>query len=269
MPIAAMLCGLVALCLARAALAAVSALDPAAAERDDSRIRTVPYSAERVYALRGFVGYQIDLQFEPGETFVGLGAGDMESLTFAAQDNHLFLKPRAAQVETNLTVLTSRRAYQFTYVASGHPELAAARDAIFAVRFLYAAPAPAAAVRLDAALAQASAIRPRNQSYGFCGRRELKPERAWDDGVQTHLQFGARQELPAVFVRNDDGSESLVNFTVQADEVVVHRVVHRLALRRGQLIGCVVNQGYTASGEQLGSGTVSPVVERGSRGAAP
>ena len=50
---------------------------------------------------------QIDLEFEPGETFVGLGAGDLESLTFAAQDNHLFLKPRAGGVDTNITVLTT------------------------------------------------------------------------------------------------------------------------------------------------------------------
>ena len=40
----------------------------------DSRIRYAPYNGDQVYRLRGFVGYQIDLEFEPGETFVGLGA---------------------------------------------------------------------------------------------------------------------------------------------------------------------------------------------------
>ena len=75
------------------------------------------YNGDEVYKLRGFVGYQIDLEFEPGETFVGLGAGDMEGLSFVGQDNHLFLKPKAAKVATNLTVLTSRRHYQFDYTA--------------------------------------------------------------------------------------------------------------------------------------------------------
>ena len=48
----------------------------------DSRIRAAPYDSEQVYRLRGFVGYQIDLEFEAGETFVGLGAGDIDGWAF-------------------------------------------------------------------------------------------------------------------------------------------------------------------------------------------
>ena len=73
---------------------------------------------DQVYRVRGFVGYQIDFEFEPGETFVGLGAGDIEGLSFFGQDNHLFLKPKAAKVATNLTVLTNRRRYQIDYTAA-------------------------------------------------------------------------------------------------------------------------------------------------------
>ena len=71
----------------------------------DSRVRVAAYDGDEVYKLHGFVGYQIDLEFEPGETFTGLGAGDLEGLSFVGQDNHLFLKPKAAKVATNLTVL--------------------------------------------------------------------------------------------------------------------------------------------------------------------
>ena len=55
---------------------------------------TMPMRSTGLYA---YAGYQIDLEFEPGETFVGLGAGDLEALTFVGQDNHLFLKPKARQ----------------------------------------------------------------------------------------------------------------------------------------------------------------------------
>ena len=103
----------------------------------DSRIRTAPYDSEQVYRLRGLVGYQIDLEFEPGETFVGLGAGDIEGLAFFGQDNHLFLKPKAARVSTNLTVLTNRRRYQFDYTAVPPRSVGDDRDAIFALRFVY------------------------------------------------------------------------------------------------------------------------------------
>ena len=73
----------------------------------DTRIRAAPYSADQVYGLKGFVGYQTELEIETGEAFVGLGAGDIDGLSFVAQDNHLFLKPKAAKVGTNLTILTS------------------------------------------------------------------------------------------------------------------------------------------------------------------
>ncbi len=83
----------------------------------DPRIRVADFDSSQVYVLRGRVGYQIDLEFDPDESFVGLAAGDIEGLTFVAQGNHLFLKPRAAGVMTNLTVLTSKHQYQFEYSA--------------------------------------------------------------------------------------------------------------------------------------------------------
>src|SRR5258708_24261295 len=59
------------------------------ASSQDSRVRVAVYEEDTIYRLEGYVGYQIDLQFEPGETFVGLGAGDLRGIRFAAQTNHL------------------------------------------------------------------------------------------------------------------------------------------------------------------------------------
>ena len=235
-----------------------------AAVAADPRIRVVPYAADAVYRLRGYAGYQIDLEFEAGESFLGLGAGDLDSLAFAAQDNHLFLKPRAPVVRTNLTVLTNRRTYQFDYSSSDHHPEPDTGEVIYALRFQYAP--PLADRSTGQQLAQASAARWHNRNYLYCGSRELKPEAAVDDGVQTRLRFGARQELPAIFLRNADGSESLVNFNVEAGEVVVQRVARQFVLRRGQLRGCIVNRGFTGGGEQLKTGTVSSSVVRRTRG---
>ncbi len=112
----------------------------------DSRIRVAAYDGDEVYKLHGFVGYQIDLEFEAGETFTGLGAGDLEGLSFVGQDNHLFLKPKAAKVATNLTVLTSRRHYQFDYTALAATSAADDPDVIYALRFTYPPP-PAQSAR--------------------------------------------------------------------------------------------------------------------------
>jgi len=66
-----------------------------------------------------------------------LGAGDIDALSFVSQDNHLFIKPKATRVSTNLTVITTRRPYQFAYTASPLHTDASDPDVIFAVRFSY------------------------------------------------------------------------------------------------------------------------------------
>jgi len=228
----------------------------------------VVYSGDEVYRLRGYAGYQIDLEFEPGESFVGLGAGDVEALAFVAQANHLFIKPKAINVRTNLTVLTTRRSYHFDYTVAAAPPDPDHLDVTYVLRFLYPksmSPEPAPAPSADSALAQAPATRVRHADYWYCGRATLQPLAAWDDGVHTHLQFNPRVELPALFVRNDDGSESLVNFNVEHGEVVIHRIARQFMVRRGKLTGCIVNKDFAGSGEALSSGTVAPEVERATR----
>ena len=237
----------------------------------DARIHITPYSDDRVYRLVGYVGYQIDLEFEPEESFVGLGAGDIEGLSFASQGNHLFLKPKVSKVTTNLTVLTNRREYHFDYAASSERPDPHEPDVTYVLRFTYPKPpAPAdTAVKVERQFDNAAALRPTNLDYWYCGVPALKPVSASDDGVHTRLRFGAHTELPAIFVRNDDGSESLLNFNIDAGDVVIHRVAHRFVLRRGLLRGCVVNKSFTGGGERLDSGTIAPSVERVTQGGRP
>ncbi len=236
----------------------------------DSRVRVADYDPGQVYVLHARVGYQIDIQFDPEESFVGLAAGDIEGLAFLAQGSHLFLKPRAPGVVTNLTVLTSKRQYQFVYSVPA-PGASSWPAAMYVVRFRYphsivaAAAATQAQRTLEQHLEQAPEARSHNTDYWFCGADLLRPAAAWDDGVQTHLLFGLRAEQPAIFVRNDDGSESLLNFSIESGELIIHRVARRLILRRGALTGCIVNKGFSGTGERLPSGTIAPEVQRTSR----
>tara|TARA_Y100001972_G_scaffold118488_1_gene158643 strand:+ start:521 stop:1357 length:837 start_codon:yes stop_codon:yes gene_type:complete len=241
----------------------------------DARVRVVTYNPEDVVTLHGYVGYQIHLQFAEGEEFVNLGSGDNAAFDVGAERNHFFIKPKEARASTNLTVLTNRRAYHFDYTVSATaPKGAAARRMVYSIRFSY----PEEEARLLAAETERrraearmnqAADRPRNTNYWFCGSDSLKPMTAYDDGVQTRLRFQARSEFPAMFVQNDDGSESLLNFNVEADEVVIHRVARRFVLRRGQLVGCVVNQSFAGGGARTPNNTNAPSVHRTTTGEAP
>ena len=251
---------------ASAAIASPSARAESQAPRaaSDPRVRTVIYSADEIYRLQGFVGYALEIEFALGEVFTGLTGGDLDALSYGSRANTFTLKPRATNVHTNLTVTTNERRYRFDYVVTrGLPDRSV-DDVIYLLRFAY--PAQAQQVppsdRIETALVQDAAERKRNYDYWYCGSGAIKPVAASDDGVHTRLQFAARSELPAVFVRNDDGSESLLNFNIDRGDVVIHRVARRLILRRGRLAGCVVNGAFEGNGERLESGTLSPHVYR-------
>lgn len=260
--------------LSAAALLAAGAWLDAAAEAlprpgpVDSRMRTVAYDAEQVYRLHAFVGYHIELVFEEGELFQGQGGGDLDGVAIGAHENHLILKPRAQDVGTNLVIYTNRRAYRFDYRVHSHPPDPLADEVMYAVRFTYPTNLePANAVhaeqsRIVQGLEQGTAARPRNHDYWYCGDKALMPTGAFDDGVHTTLTFGSRAEVPALFVLNDDGAESLLNYSMQDGRMVIHRVARRLIVRRGGLTGCIVNKGYQGSGERMESGTLSPQVSR-------
>jgi type IV secretion system protein VirB9 len=138
---------------------------------------------------------------------------------------------------------------------------------MYAVRFMYPPTSGASAEvdpeeELDRELASIGAKSSRNSNYWYCGHRSLKPVAASDDGVHTRLTFGDRSEIPAIFVLNEDGTESLLNFSMSGGDVVIHRLAPRLVLRRGKVVGCVVNKSFYGSGTRLDSGTVSPRIER-------
>jgi type IV secretion system protein VirB9 len=247
-----------------------------AAGKVDARVRVVAYDPADVISLQGYVGYQIHLQFAEGEEFVNLGSGDNGAFDIGTERNHFFIKPKEARAATNFTVLTNRRAYHFDYtVASTAPVGAAARRMVYSVRFTYPEDEARAAAtdqerrRAEARMSEGATDRPRNSDYWFCGSDSLKPVSAHDDGVQTRLRFHARSDFPAMFVQNDDGSESLLNFNVDADEVVIHRVAHRIVLRRGGLVGCVINQSFVGGGARTPTNTTATGVQRITAGDGP
>ncbi len=233
----------------------------------DARVREVAYREGEVVRLTGYVGYHIHLELEPGERFVALGAGDAAAVDIAAEGRHVMLKPKAVNVATNLTLVSSRRVYHFEYrTYEAQPSMQAA---IFALRFRYpeageevtpAATLPFSSVSVPVAaapepVASLATPAPLNTDYWYCGSPWLRPVGVTDDGVQTRITFGDRGEWPAIFVRNADDTESLVNFHAEGTTAVVHRVAPKFVLRRGALVGCVENRGYAGAGRWVASAT--------------
>ena len=237
----------------------------------DPRVRSVLYNRDEVYRLHGWVGQEIHIEFEAGESFVALSGGDLDGLTLGSERNSLSIKPRAAFVDSNFTIVTTERYYHIRYTAALRRRHENEQDAIYSLRFTYPQDETQARVvesqRLSALLTIEAGRGPRNSDYWYCGSPSLRPVEASDNGVHTRLRFDERTEWPAVFVREEDGSESLVNFSVRGRELLIHRVARKFVLRRGKLVGCVVNRVFAGSADSADSGTVSPEVRRQMRGA--
>ena len=245
----------------------------------DPRVASIEYHESDVYELRGAVGYALDLVFAPDERFLGLAAGDIEGLSYEASANHLFLKPKVRTVATNLTILTDRHHYYCEYKATRahhlHADGTPASDppAYYAVRFTYpddelraaASERQSGLLRANEAFIRSELSRPGlplNTNYRFKGARTLEPSQVSDDGIETTLVFPPRAEIPAVFVHNADGSESLVNFTVRDTSLVIPRIAPELTLRRGKLKGTLVNRSFAGTSVPPRAGTVSSAIER-------
>lgn len=230
MRLVAVLCGIL-LCLTRAFADEVP--NPSLT---DSRIQWVEYDPDQVILLQGSIGYQIMVEFSPGEVLENVAIGDSLAWQVTANKsaNRLFLKPLDPLAVTNLTVVTSERRYLFEL------RVAAPNSTIvtpFVLRFNYPQPVMAVAVPPEAERPPEVV----NSNYGISGPAESRPSQVFDDGHMVYFQWPADAEVPAIFAVSADGAESLINYSVRDGYIVVDQLSPRFSLRDGKQVVTVVN----------------------------
>ena len=205
----------------------------------DARIRVLPYDADRVTALNLVFGFQTMLQFGADEHIenVSIGDGQAWQVTPNKAATLLFVKPVDIATRTNMTVVTDRRSYLF--------ELSASRRGLgeppYVVRFTYAPEHPSAAAPKPPT---PPPVDQRNTAYSYTGSRAILPSVVFDDGRFTFFKWPDDVASPAVFAVAADGSESLVNYSVQGGYQVVEQIAPRFLLRAGKAVTTVINDGW-------------------------
>jgi len=263
-----------------APMLALAEMQPPAGDYDP-RVRVVDYNPLEVVRLATFYGVSTHLQFGEGETIGAVALGDKDAWHVVDYQNHLFLKPKAQRADTNMTVITNKRTYQFAVVVQRR----SARDAsawkdpklVFSLVFRFpeeeaaAARAAAAQARLHQADERlASAMRSgSNFDYWVAGSDEIAPTAAHDDGRFIYLTFSNNRDMPAVYAVDDQGNESLINTNVtDGNTIVVQRLVPHLMLRKGHEVASVRNMSFDLdAGTDNRTGTVAADVTRVLKGA--
>ncbi|WP_419190737.1 P-type conjugative transfer protein VirB9 [Brucella tritici] len=248
----------------------------------DSRVRFVNYQPFNITRIVGSLRSSVQVEFAADEEIAHVALGNSVAWEVAPAGNILFLKPREKQPVTNISVVTTRRdgstrSYQMELTArDGTVEVG--QNTYFYVKFRYpadeadarrqqaAARARAAKAReADDVLALHEAYGPRNWRYSAQGPQSLEPQTVYDNGKITTFAFVGNQEMPAIYIENPDGSESLVSKSVDGNLVLVHAISSKFILRRGKDVLCVFNEAYSRVGINPDTNTTSPSVERVTR----
>lgn len=102
----------------------------------DKRIRTYIYSPDEVFLVVVHYGFQSHIEFAKNEEIQSITLGDSYAWKITPMGNRLFIKPMEKHIHTNMTVITSKKTYQFDIVAK---ELKTGYDSdlMYVVRFYY------------------------------------------------------------------------------------------------------------------------------------
>ena len=205
-----------------AAIAAIIALPATAQLRPqpgggDPRIQTVMYDADQVVSLQVAAGYELTVEFAPDERVENVAVGDSGAwqVTPNKRGDRLFLKPLQG-VTTNMTVVTDARSYVFELSpgsVGGVP---------FVVRFRYPSPPPPAN-------SGGAPVEPGR--YKLAGSNDIRPDAISDDGSKTFIMWRDSQTLPAVFVIDRDGKETLADGAMRDGRYVLDSINNKLVFR--------------------------------------
>ncbi|MFJ3465756.1 P-type conjugative transfer protein VirB9 [Achromobacter spanius] len=246
----------------------------------DARVRKVSYNPNQVVRIPTFYGVSTHIQFEADEALVDVASGDDSAWEIKPRKTHLFIRPMLDQADTNLTVTTTKgRVYQFILEVQklNDKDPSAWRDKgnIYSLSFTYPeveeAKAQAAANKRLAADQQQEAEKRlaaakqhgSNIDYWVAGNPDVSPTSVSDDGNFTRISFDRNRMMPAIYEEDFEGKEHLVPWNVEGNTIVLHRVYRKLILRKGNVVACLVNKGFSLDGgRDLDTGTVSSGVER-------
>jgi len=230
------------------ALALLLAAAPAAAQ--DSRLVEVEYDPGRVVVIEGRTKVQATIKFGDDESIENVAVGDSAAwqITPNKRANLLFVKPLEPMARTNMTVVTNKHTYLFDLVASPKAK------PLYILTFTYpeeeveeelaeSPPMRANPAEVAAATDPYAVLDPATTNYAWSkeGAAALWPRSTFDDGEATYLEWAEGKAIPAILVKDFEGTEGPVNFTVRGNVIVVDGVPAEIVLRSGDEIATLIN----------------------------
>jgi len=230
---------------ARVALANRSALREPTAKDYLNAIQVYPYAQNALYRLYTAPGQVSDVVLEPGETLSAISAGDTvrwsvgdtSSGSGLSKQVHVMVKPFAADLKTNLVILTDKHTYHLDLQSTDRLAMAAVSwnypDQGLIASKQDQEPQSDEPLSIDKGVALESL----KFRYAIGGDTpSWRPIRAFDDGRKVYIEFPSQidqQQAPPLFVVGESGDSELVNYRVRGNYYVVDRLFAVAELRLG------------------------------------
>lgn len=224
----------------------------------DSRIRTLVYNDNEVFQLKFHYGFQSFIEFAPDEEIEIISLGESYPWKITPIGKRLFIRPIQVDVTTNMTVITTKRIYQFEITGLAYDDRAN-EDLIYSVRFFYPDEGiknpqmpkkDSNSVSIDTisvsdgfALTNIERGDIINFNYTMAGdAKNIIPIKVFDDGKITYFQFPNNNlVIPDFSLVDIYGNETPVNYYIDGDYVAINAVGIQFALRNGSELLCVFN----------------------------
>ena len=212
--------GLAALCVWVLASAASATVTPQPGG-GDPRIQSVEYDPQQVVALKVAPDNALTLEFSPEERIenVALGSSSGWLVTPNKSADHLFIKAAQGALNTDMTVITDVRSYNFELHLAPGPDATTA----MLIRFRYPAPA----------VLREPVAQPATSYYRFSGDRSLHPVDMRDDGYATYIIWNVKTPIPAIFIVETDGRYTLADSSMRDGRLVIDRTADEFVFRLG------------------------------------
>lgn len=238
----------------------------------DRRVKFINYDYSEVVKIVGHYGYSTHIQFDQSEHIINYAIGDSKAWDIANLDNHIFLKPVGKKPETNMTIITNKRIYNFDLSAYWAKNESNGNNMYYQVTFGYPEEIAARkkaekeAQELQKRMHAENDVIATNWNYWAQGSINVSPTRAFDNGRFTFFKFANNRDMPAIYLVDPiTGEESLVNSNInpsEPDTIIVHRIAPKFVFRKGSSVACLYNESYDINGITNVTGTSVPAVKR-------
>ena len=222
----------------------------------NENIKEINFNPNAVHKYTGFYGLQSSIVFERGEIVDTISIGNSNGWQINTISNRIFIKPMQDSSITNATIITNLRVYHFILYPEEADNVNDPRVS-YELRFRY--PENRFDINLSESDLEFDEVGSKdkessnsteddieksdlNYEYTVYGSDRIKPSKVFDDGIFTYMLFSDPNiEIPAIFIVESDGYESLINFRVKGDYLVIESVSSLYTLRNGSDTVCVSN----------------------------